>query len=104
MGMLVSAEEIFSNIIHHSRINIGDEIEIHIDYDCSNRVMTLNFKYEGIEFNPSEADIPDVNMSFDKRSPGGLGLLIVKRFTDSITYKRSCGKNILEISKKAVDF
>lgn len=103
-GMLVSAEEIFSNIIHHAKVADKSNIVICIDYEDADRLMTVDFNYGGIEFNPSEAEIPDVKVSLNERRMGGLGLLIVKRFTDSITYRYSCGKNILQISKKAVDF
>lgn len=104
LSITVASEEIFTNIVHHANIESGSKIEIYIDYIGSKRLMTLDFKYAGIKFNPSEAGTPDVKLSVNMRRPGGLGLLIVKKFTDSITYKYSCGKNILKISKKVVNF
>ena len=62
------------------------------------------FKYGGVEFNPLNRELPDICLPLHKRKPGGLGLLIVKKFTDNVTYTYSGGKNILKISKKMTEF
>ncbi|MDO4199232.1 MAG: ATP-binding protein [Clostridia bacterium] len=103
-GILVSSEEIFSNIIRHSRSKIHDEIIISVENNHSAKMVSLVFKYGGVEFNPIDADSPDVSVPLDKREIGGLGLVIVKNFIDDISYTYLEGKNILKISKKVVDF
>lgn len=102
--IIVSSEEIFSNILHHSRTAVNDEIVVSVDFEPIAKMASVVFKYGGIEFNPLKISLPDVSVSLGKRKIGGLGLLIVKNFTDDILYTYSDGRNILKISKKIIDF
>ena len=102
--IIVSSEEIFSNILHHSRTAVNDEIVVSVDFEPIAKMASVVFKYGGIEFNPLKISLPDVSVSLSKRKMGGLGLLIVKNFTDDILYTYSDGRNILKISKKIIDF
>ncbi len=102
--IIVSSEEIFSNILHHSCTAINDEIVVSVDFEPIAKMASVVFKYGGIEFNPLKISLPDVSVSLSKRKMGGLGLLIVKNFTDDILYTYSDGRNILKISKKIIDF
>ena len=102
--IIVSSEEIFSNILHHSRTAVNDEIVVSVDFEPIAKMASVVFKYGGIEFNPLKISLPDVSVSLGKRKIGGLGLLIVKNFTDDILYTYSGGRNILKISKKIIDF
>ena len=104
LGMLISAEEIFSNIINHAQVEANSEINVQIDYLYSGKAMSLVFEYAGIKFDPSGAGMPDVSKSPKERRTGGLGLLIVKKFTDNMTYSYIDGKNILQITKRTVNF
>lgn len=102
--IIISSEEIFSNILHHSRTAVNDEIVVSVDFEPIAKMASVVFKYGGIEFNPLKISLPDVSVSLSKRKMGGLGLLIVKNFTDDILYTYSGGRNILKISKKIIDF
>lgn len=102
--ILISVEEIFSNILHHSRAELGDEIDISADFDALENTASVVFKYGGMRFNPLEVGLPDVRLPLHKRKLGGLGLLIVKNFTDDVKYTYIGGKNVLKIYKKITDF
>ena len=102
--IIVSSEEIFSNIFLYSRTAVNDEILVSLDFEPIAKMASVVFKYGGIEFNPLKISLPDVSVSLSKRKMGGLGLLIVKNFTDDILYTYSDGRNILKISKKIIDF
>ena len=94
----LSVEEIFVNIANYA---YGDE-----DGDASIRLKEENgsvfitFEDGGIPYNPLEKEDPDITLSADEREPGGLGIFIVKKNSDSVTYSRADGKNILTIAKK----
>lgn len=103
-AMLISSEEIFSNILHHSCTDCGDEITVLATHRPLEKTMSVVFKYGGVEFNPLNAQLPDVRLPLHKRKLGGLGLLIVNKFTDNINYTYTNGKNVLEILKKIVDY
>ena len=100
LEILISAEEIFSNIVHHSGAKTGDDVDVLADYQLFDKVAVIIFKYGGLKFNPLKVDLPDICVPFDKREFGGLGILIIKKFTDNVEYTYSENKNILKISKK----
>ena len=42
---------------------------------------------------------PDITLSAEERSLGGLGIFMVKKSMDEMTYRHENGKNILSIRK-----
>ncbi len=96
----LAAEEIFVNIAHYSG---ADQAQIfagyHVGGDGSG-VLTIVFKDSGKEFNPLEREDPDLTLSAEERSIGGLGIFLTKKFMDSVEYEFEDGKNVLKITKK----
>ena len=60
----------------------------------------MTFEDWGVPYNPLEKPDPDITLSAEERNVGGLGIFIVKKTMDSMTYKREYKKNILRIEKK----
>ena len=61
--------------------------------------MTIQFLDNGKPYNPLEKEDPDVTLSAEERSIGGLGIFMVKKSMDSLDYEYQDGKNILTIKK-----
>ena len=53
----------------------------------------------GGAFDPSEAPEPDVSLPLDKRDPGGLGILLIRRMVDRVEYRRVGNENRLRLEK-----
>jgi anti-sigma regulatory factor (Ser/Thr protein kinase) len=53
----------------------------------------------GVPYDPLANEDPDITLSADERGIGGLGIYIVKKSMDEITYEYKDGKNILKIRK-----
>ena len=53
----------------------------------------------GTAYNPLQQADPDVTLSAEERKIGGLGIFIVKKTMDSVTYCRNGDKNELTITK-----
>ncbi|MBR1503315.1 MAG: ATP-binding protein [Prevotella sp.] len=53
---------------------------------------------DGILFDPTSYPEPDLSLPADQREPGGLGIYFMRRMSDSLTYRREDGKNILTIT------
>ena len=96
----LAVEEIFVNIAHYSG---ADQAQIfagyHVGGDGSG-VLTVVFKDGGKEFNPLKKEDPDLTLSAEKRSIGGLGIFLTKKFMDSVEYEFADGMNVLKITKK----
>jgi serine/threonine-protein kinase RsbW len=56
---------------------------------------------QGIEFNPLAAKPPDLTLDLKQRPIGGLGILLMKSFAKSLTYRREHGWNRLTFAISA---
>ena len=54
----------------------------------------------GIPFDPTLSPDPDLSADVKDRPIGGLGIYLVKRIMDQVTYARKDGQNILSMTKK----
>ena len=55
---------------------------------------------EGIPFDPLKKEEPDVSLSSEDRKVRGLGIFMVKKMMDKVSYKYENNNNILTIEKK----
>ena len=61
--------------------------------------VVITFMDNGVPYDPLANEDPDITLSADERGIGGLGIYIVKKSMDEITYEYKDGKNILKIRK-----
>lgn len=59
--------------------------------------LTVEIVDEGAPFDPLARADPDTTLDIDRREPGGLGILLVKRLVDDLAYRREAGQNVLII-------
>ncbi len=90
-------EELCVNYIKHVAKNGDSPMEIGLCLDDS--VFHISIIDHGPEFDPGSIAEPDISASLDERTPGGLGLHLVRYYADFITYKRKENANILHIEK-----
>ena len=98
----VAAEEIFVNIAHYAykdKLPEGQTGTAWITCTMENDTLTMIFKDNGIPFNPLAKSDPDITLSAQDRSIGGLGIFLTKKYMDSIDYKYENGENILTMKK-----
>lgn len=50
---------------------------------------------EGVPFDPTRAQEPDVTLPAEKRSIGGLGIFLVQQLMERVTYERLGQRNVL---------
>jgi len=101
MQIQVAAEEIFVNIAHYAYPDSEGEAAVTLDFEGGNpETMVLTFLDEGVEFDPLKKEDPDVTLSAEERQIGGLGIFMVKKSMDEITYRYEDKKNILTIRKR----
>lgn len=94
----VAVEEIFVNIANYAYASATGMADISIaDSDDS---VIITFTDSGKAYNPLENPDPDTTLSAEDREIGGLGIFMVKKSMDDMSYERKDGKNILSITKK----
>lgn len=100
MAVTVAAEEIFVNISHYAYQPETGEVCVGLDIGADSAV-TVRFEDSGVPYDPLAKADPDVTLSAEERSIGGLGILMVKRMMDEVLYEHTGGKNILTLIKRA---
>ncbi len=97
MQMELVIEEIFVNVASYAyRPNVGN---VTICKEFDNQSITISFIDSGVDYNPLEHEDPDTNAEIEDRDIGGLGIFLVKKNVDEISYERKDGQNILTIKK-----
>lgn len=96
----VAIDEIFSNIINHGYNGEGGPVEVKLVFRDEPRRVYVRFADSGIPYNPLTKEDPDITLSAEERSLGGLGIYLVKKTMDDVRYKYENGQNVLTIVKK----
>ena len=94
----VSLEELFVNIAHYAYPEGNGWAEIHCG--VTDGVAAITLIDGGIPYDPLAKPDPDVTLSAEERQIGGLGIYMVKKKMDEMTYDRWDNKNVLTIKKK----
>ena len=96
--LAVDLEELFVNVAHYGYP--GSKGTVKIGIDTSGDSIVIRLTDSGIPFNPVAMPDPDITESAEKRKIGGLGIYMVKKSTDSMTYEYKDNQNILTITKR----
>lgn len=91
-------EELVMNIVDYAYPD-GDNDFLDVEIERDEKHITLRFCDGGVPFNPLEQPSPDISLPMEQRRIGGLGLLIVIKKMDSVTYEYTDGKNVLTCNK-----
>lgn len=96
----VAVEEIFVNVSHYAYQSAVGDVIVRMQI-CQNPLKAvITFIDKGIPYNPLAKADPDVTLSAEKREIGGLGIYMVKKSMDEVTYSYEEGQNILTIHKQ----
>lgn len=96
----VAIDELFGNIAYYAYAPETGEATVRVETEQDPRAVVITFIDKGIPYNPLENAAPDINLSAEERQIGGLGIFMVKKTVDEITYRYEEGKNILSIKKR----
>jgi serine/threonine-protein kinase RsbW len=98
----IVAEEILTNIVREAwagRESGHCTVEVEAVARADGIRVSMRTEDDGSEFDPTQAEPPDLEASLDERSVGGLGILFIRTMTDTQAYRRANGRNIFEVSK-----
>ncbi len=95
----LALEEAVANVIMYAYPPPEKNI-IHLYAAYTDNKLTFILTDKGIPFDPTQATIPDINLPIEERPIGGLGILIVRKIMDEVTYNRIDSENHLTLIKK----
>ena len=100
MQLDVAVDELFANIANYAYPGGVGNATIQIEFEPSERMVSITFIDSGIPYDPLKKPDPDVTLSAEERSIGGLGIFLVKKTMDDMTYRFENNQNLVTIRKK----
>ena len=100
MQIDIAIDELFGNIAHYAYHPETGEATVRVEVLNDPLSVVITFIDGGVPFNPLSSGDPDTTLSAQQRDIGGLGIFMVKKSMDEISYRYEDGKNILSIRKK----
>lgn len=97
MQFQVAAEEAFVNVAHYA-YDSGDG-KVEVSFDVQEHAASLTLADSGKPYNPLVRMDPDITMNAEDRPIGGLGVYLIRKNMDDVTYAYRDGKNVLTMVK-----
>lgn len=91
-------EEAFTNIVKYA-YNDQQPHSIDIEFTKNDNIIEITLIDDGMEYDPTQKDDPDLDVPLQERQIGGLGIFLIKKLMDSVQYKRESGKSYLTLTK-----
>ena len=89
-------EEALVNVFQYAFPDGKGEVEL-LCGPGSGGSLRIEIRDEGVPFDPTGAPDPDITAGVEERTVGGLGILLIKKISRSVTYRREGGRNILTL-------
>ena len=99
MQIDVAVEEIYVNVASYAYAPNTGDVTIRMELQEKPRAVVITFIDSGIPYNPLAKEDPDVSLSAEERSIGGLGIFMVKKTMDKMEYEYTDKQNILKMYK-----
>ena len=99
MQIDIAIDELFSNIAHYSYNPEIGQATVRVEVMENPLAVSITFIDNGVPYDPLSKEDPDLTLSAEERQIGGLGIYMVKKSMDEITYEYKDGQNILSIKK-----
>lgn len=92
-------DELVSNTVKFAYPSKNGTLTVKIGFAENPFRAVLTFSDSGVPFNPLNAEKPDFSVPPDSRKEGGLGICLVKKLMDKVSYEYKNGMNILTAQK-----
>lgn len=100
MQIDVAIDELFGNIAHYAYGSGAGPATVRVELIQEPLSAVITFIDNGVPFDPLKNEDPDTSLSAGERGIGGLGVYMVKKSMDAVSYEYKDGQNILKITKK----
>ena len=99
MQIDIAIDELFGNIAHYAYNTDVGEATVRVEVIEDPLAVVITFIDNGVPYDPLAKADPDTTLSAEEREIGGLGIYMVKKSMDDITYEYKNGQNFLKIKK-----
>jgi len=95
---ILAIEELATNAINLGFTDNQEHL-IHVEIIVEKDQLLIQYRDDGVFFNPLEVQEPDTNLPVEDRPTEGLGILLLRKISDDMTYERADGINFVTVSK-----
>lgn len=92
----LATEEALVNVFNYAYKAQNGEVEVTCQQDEHGNFLVEIIDF-GTPFNIFSVLEPDINSKLEDKNIGGLGIFLIKKFTDDTKYRREGDKNILSL-------
>ncbi len=96
----VAIDELFGNIAHYAYAPETGPATVRVEVEEDPLSVIITFIDNGKPYDPLASVDPDTTLSAEERQIGGLGVFLVKKTMDDVSYAYKNGQNILQVRKK----
>ena len=96
----LAVEEAVTNVIFHGYRKTGGKIGVTCRISSSR--VEVQIADSAPRFDPLSIPEPELDASIEDRKVGGLGVYLIRRVMDEISYRYENGKNILVLIKRRI--
>jgi serine/threonine-protein kinase RsbW len=98
-GVMLAVDEAATNIIVHGYQ--GQPGLIEVDIKRGKTHLAIQVRDQAPPFNPTLVPAPDLTLPLEERPIGGLGIHLMRKYMDQVTYRYTAdGYNLLTLKKR----
>ena len=98
MNINLVVEEAVTNIIFYAFTDESKH-QIKITLSINNNKLTIEITDDGIPFDPLLHQKPDITVTAEESTVGGIGIFLMTQIMDDLNYIRKKNQNILTLNK-----
>jgi serine/threonine-protein kinase RsbW len=97
--LVLAVDEAVTNTLVHGYAGRGGFVEVAIRQQ--DKLTIIRLRDAAPAFDPTTVAAPDLHVPLDRRPPGGLGIYLMRRIADTVTYQaRPGGGNEITLVKQ----
>lgn len=85
--LILAVNEATTNIFIHGFNHQPCVVDVIVEY--VDPILTVSTLDNGPKFDPTNASTPNISAPLENRRPGGLGILMIREYTDQFKYRRT---------------
>jgi anti-sigma regulatory factor (Ser/Thr protein kinase) len=99
LKMMLAIEEAVTNVINHAFAGSPPPHLIRVHLEITAELFAAEVIDNGQAFDPTTAPDPDLTLPLEQRTPGGLGIYLMRNVTDRLRYSHGAAGNVLRLEK-----